>query len=534
MASSRFDETRPNLPRGPRVAEVLRALTEDTTALGHLEEVYRALFLAAGATPGEGHYVYVQPSRARSAIGQLATWLNRRFGAPAQRVPSRTPFGYLSDPYDGWITLFAAVLFVDEGGEDLRRDFAAYVGPLPWSGVSRAVQGFGGNPPLPESMVAAATQGEMVRRIISGEDRAADEQYQRLQREYDALGSMTQDKGQALKRMEDIRREWSRLRHVYGLQRDLAEVNARQELVSTYEQATRRLADELRSEISTRSKKYEPPVEVPAPPPPTPEESLSRQTRSQVEAEAAQRGEEARQDRGMVKTIKKAGLPVPRTAEQRMADALSRSIRASAPAPEERAPQATVRSEAPPPPPAPEPAAAPSKSERVAAERAAERRRAAAAEERRAEAAAAARRATIAATAESVDIKRIETAVAEAQKALIAANATVRGAKNQLDAARQGEQQAAKRRADAFDRAVERNDTEMVERLRVEESEAEARISLLETDFSSAAEAVEAARERVRDAEGALASVQAAARGGAAMPTPTKPGASRSGGTVAF
>src|SRR5271165_1092871 len=117
MDLHRYGRERPKSNRSTS-GEVFVAVSRDGWAKGKLEEIYRKLFEGAGVRQGSSpdHFIYVSPSKARSEINELATWVNERFGAPGSTVPARTPFGYISGPWDGWITLFAALAYGQDQG----------------------------------------------------------------------------------------------------------------------------------------------------------------------------------------------------------------------------------------------------------------------------------------------------------------------------------------------------------------------------------------------------------------------------------
>ena len=114
--------------------DVFVALSRDSWARQMLGEIYRKLFEGAGLRQGSSpdHFIYVTPSKARSEINELASWVNDRFGPPGSTVPAKTPFGYISGPWDGWLTLFAALSYgtTDQG---LAIDFTESVAGLSWS-----------------------------------------------------------------------------------------------------------------------------------------------------------------------------------------------------------------------------------------------------------------------------------------------------------------------------------------------------------------------------------------------------------------
>ena len=113
--------------------EVFVALSRDDWAKERLGEVYRKLFEGAGVRQGSSpdHFIYVTPGKARGEINELTGWIRDRFGDPASTVPAKTPFGYLSGRYDGWITFFAALMHGEDRG--LAVDFNESVANMSWS-----------------------------------------------------------------------------------------------------------------------------------------------------------------------------------------------------------------------------------------------------------------------------------------------------------------------------------------------------------------------------------------------------------------
>lgn len=119
--------------------EVFIALSRDEWAKERLGEVYRKLFEGEGLRQGSSpdHFIYVTPRKAREELNELSAWIEERFGSPAGTVPAKTPFGYLSGRFDGWITLFAALMFGADKG--LAVDFTESVAQMSWSSlVSRS------------------------------------------------------------------------------------------------------------------------------------------------------------------------------------------------------------------------------------------------------------------------------------------------------------------------------------------------------------------------------------------------------------
>lgn len=137
MPFSRFGRSEPPA-RGARVGTVYAAISGDAWARDQLAAVHRKLFEVGGARRGRGpdYFLYVQPSRARCEIRELAAWVADRFGSPGARVPATTPFGYLSSRWDGWLTLFAALARGE--GNGLRWDFDAAIAPLSWTASAAA------------------------------------------------------------------------------------------------------------------------------------------------------------------------------------------------------------------------------------------------------------------------------------------------------------------------------------------------------------------------------------------------------------
>lgn len=144
MAVHRYGSER--VSKGTSVGDVFLAVSRDTWAAAQLLEIYRLLFEGQGVRQGTSpdHFIYVTPSKARAQVNQLAVWIAERFGMPGGRVPARTPFGYISGPWDGWITLFAALAAGED--RDLARDFLEAVAQMSWAGggVSRVSAASGG------------------------------------------------------------------------------------------------------------------------------------------------------------------------------------------------------------------------------------------------------------------------------------------------------------------------------------------------------------------------------------------------------
>lgn len=132
MNLHRYGRDRPRQVRAT-AGDVFVALSRDAWAREKLGEVYRRLFEGEGLRQGTSpdHFIYVAPGRARAEINELAAWVGERFGDPAGTVPARTPFGYLSSRYDGWITLFAAIVHGTDRGVAV--DFAESVAGMTWS-----------------------------------------------------------------------------------------------------------------------------------------------------------------------------------------------------------------------------------------------------------------------------------------------------------------------------------------------------------------------------------------------------------------
>jgi hypothetical protein len=147
MDFHRYGRTRPSSSRAT-TGDVFVALSRDSWARQMLGEIYRKLFEGEGLRQGSSpdHFIYVTPSKARGEINELAGWVNDRFGAPGSTVPARTPFGYISGPWDGWLTLFAALSYGTDQG--LAIDFTESVSGLSWSSMgasrSRSAGGDGG------------------------------------------------------------------------------------------------------------------------------------------------------------------------------------------------------------------------------------------------------------------------------------------------------------------------------------------------------------------------------------------------------
>lgn len=120
-------------PRSVTSGEVFLALSREPAIRAKLGEVYRKLFEGEGVRQGSSpdHFVYVTPGKARAEISEVSAWIRERFGDPAGTVPARTPFGYLSGRYDGWVTLFAALAF--GGDRELAVDFTESVARMSWS-----------------------------------------------------------------------------------------------------------------------------------------------------------------------------------------------------------------------------------------------------------------------------------------------------------------------------------------------------------------------------------------------------------------
>ena len=117
-------------------ADVYNALTEDEWASGKIAEVYRKVFEGEGTRKGSSpdHFLYVTPSKARSEINELGSWISERFGDPADTVPKKTPFGYLSVRYDGWMVYFAAMICGPD--ESLVLDFLESVADMSWASAT--------------------------------------------------------------------------------------------------------------------------------------------------------------------------------------------------------------------------------------------------------------------------------------------------------------------------------------------------------------------------------------------------------------
>ena len=154
--------------RFPRVTagEVFIALVRDDWAKTLLGEIYRKLFEGEGVRQGTSpdHFIYVTPSKARSEINELASWVDGRFGPPGACVPAKTPFGYISGKWDGWLTLFADMA---SGKDDkIVQDFEASAASLPWAGTgtSRMTSTTAGEAPAavpaPPAPVAASAATE--------------------------------------------------------------------------------------------------------------------------------------------------------------------------------------------------------------------------------------------------------------------------------------------------------------------------------------------------------------------------------------
>lgn len=169
-------------PRSVTSGEVFIALSRDPTMRAKLGEVHRKLFEGEGVRKGSSpdHFIYVAPGKARSEINEVASWIRAHYGDPAGTVPARTPFGYLSGKYDGWITLFAALLF--GGDRELAVDFTESVARMSWSTyeTSRAASsGYGGTqttateaaPPSPEPATAPQTS-RLLMPYSRGEEKA--------------------------------------------------------------------------------------------------------------------------------------------------------------------------------------------------------------------------------------------------------------------------------------------------------------------------------------------------------------------------
>lgn len=138
---SRFGRDRPAATRAT-AGDVFLAVSRDPWAKEQLGEIYRKLFEGQGVRQGSSpdHFIYVTPSKARANISELSGWVHDRYGDPSTTVPAKTPFGYISGPWDGWLTYFSALAFgTDRGG--LTADFTESVARLPWSApsTSRAV-----------------------------------------------------------------------------------------------------------------------------------------------------------------------------------------------------------------------------------------------------------------------------------------------------------------------------------------------------------------------------------------------------------
>ena len=137
MDVSRYGRARPADARATAGA-VFMAVTRDPWAKQLLGEIYQRLFEGQGLRQGSSpdHFIYVTPSKARAHIGALQSWITERFGAPGACVPAKTPFGYLSSPWDGWITYFAALDGRHGTDRGLALDFAETVAQVPWRGSS--------------------------------------------------------------------------------------------------------------------------------------------------------------------------------------------------------------------------------------------------------------------------------------------------------------------------------------------------------------------------------------------------------------
>ena len=114
------------------IDQVFSELTADTWARTKLVEIHRKFAVREAelrvAADSPDHFIYATPEKARAEINELASWIRERFGDPANAVPAKTPFGYLSDKYDGWITLFAASIF-----DDGLTCFIATIGKMSWA-----------------------------------------------------------------------------------------------------------------------------------------------------------------------------------------------------------------------------------------------------------------------------------------------------------------------------------------------------------------------------------------------------------------
>jgi hypothetical protein len=138
-------------PTAATAGEVLIAFSRDEEVKAKLGEIYRKLFEGEGVRQGSSpdHFIYVTPGKARGEINEVATWIEARFGPPASTVPARTPFGYLSGRYDGWITYFAALMFGSDRG--LAVDFTESVARMSWASYDTSRAGDVGGGPLPPS-----------------------------------------------------------------------------------------------------------------------------------------------------------------------------------------------------------------------------------------------------------------------------------------------------------------------------------------------------------------------------------------------
>lgn len=147
MAVHRWGRDR---PAKTTVGDVFVALGRDEWTRGMLAEIYRKLFEGEGVRQGTSpdHFIYVSPGRARSEISQVSAWIGSRFGEPGGTVPARTPFGYLSGRYDGWVTLFSALRH--GGDESLARDFSDVVAGMSWSSAQN-ISRVGGEQSVPVS-----------------------------------------------------------------------------------------------------------------------------------------------------------------------------------------------------------------------------------------------------------------------------------------------------------------------------------------------------------------------------------------------